>query len=196
MAALLHTDAAPHAPAAPARIETARLRLRPFTAKDLDALHGMTGDPEVMRYIGERRPLSRDETRRALESMVAAFRRRGFGRWALEKRDGGGFAGYCGFSTVNEEVGVELAYMLPRGEWGRGLALEAARACLRYGFETLGLESVAGLTIRDNRRSRRVLERVGMSYRHDARFYGFDCVMYSVTRAEWRDDGSHFRVVP
>lgn len=195
VAALLHTDAEPAAPAACDRIETARLRLRMFEPADLDAMCEITSDPEVMRYIGCGRPLSREETQANLESIVAAFRRRGFGRWALERLEGGPVVGYCGLSMMNEEVGVELAYMLARSEWGRGLAAEAGRACLRYGFEKLGFESIAGLTISDNHRSRRVLERVGMKYRHDARFYGFDCVMYSATRDEWRDDGSYYRVI-
>ena len=79
--------------------------------------------------------------------------------------------------------------------WGTGLGTEAGGACLRYGFERLGLEAIAGLTMHDNRKSRRVLERLGMKYVRAARFHGFDCVWYSVSRRDWRDDGSFYRVV-
>lgn len=175
-------------------VETSRLRLRMFEPSDLDALCGMTRDPEVMRYIGYGHTLLREETRANLTNIISAFRRRGFGRWALVLKETGALVGYCGLSSGNEEVGVELAYMLKRDVWGRGLALEAGRACLRYGFERLGLQSVAGLTRRDNHRSRRVLERLGMSFVCDAQFYGLDCVHYSVARDDWRDDGSLFRV--
>ena len=180
--------------AAAVRLETARLRLRMFRRDDLGALSGITSDPEAMRYIGYGRTLSRSETGTNLDSIIAAFRRRGFGRWALEKKETGEVVGYCGLSLGSEEVGVELAYLLARSEWGRGLASEAGRACLRYGFETLRLGSVAGLTLHDNRRSRRVLEGLGMSYVGPAHFYGFDCVHYAVTRRDWRDDGSPYRV--
>jgi ribosomal-protein-alanine N-acetyltransferase len=166
-----------------------------FTLDDLERMCAITRDPEVMRYIGYGRPLSRAETLANLESIVSAFRRRGFGRWALEKREGGGLVGYCGLSQGHDGPGVELAYMLAREEWGRGLAVEAGRACLRYGFERLGVESITGLTMHDNWRSRRVLERVGMKFQRDARFYGFDCVMYSIERRDWRDDGAHYRVI-
>jgi ribosomal-protein-alanine N-acetyltransferase len=195
VAALLHTDAGPAAPVASDRIETARMRLRMFAPSDLDAMCEITRDPEVMRYVGHGRPLTREETEANLTSIVSAFRRRGFGRWAIEKKDDGALIGYCGLSMGNEEVGVELAYMLARREWGSGLATEAGRACLRYGFERLGREAIAGLTMRDNHRSRRVLERVGMRYMHDACFYGFDCAMYSVNRRDWRDDGSYYRLI-
>lgn len=195
VAATLHTDAEPWAPFAADRLETERLRLRVFTPEDLDPMCEITSDPEVMRYIGHGRPLSREETEANLKSIVSAFRRRGFGRWALERKDDGALVGYCGLSQGYEQVGVELAYLLARGAWGSGIATEAGRACLRYGFERLKVESIAGLTMHDNRRSRRVLERVGMKYLRAARFYGFDCVMYAIARSEWRDDGSYYRVI-
>jgi ribosomal-protein-alanine N-acetyltransferase len=195
VAVRLHTDAGPSAPFAADRVETARLRLRQFTPEDLDALCEITRDPEVMRYIGPGLPLSREETAANLGNLISAFSRRGFGRWALEKKAGGQLIGYCGLSLGLEEVGVEVAYMLARAEWGTGLATEAGRACLRYGFERLGLESIAGLTMHDNRKSRRVLERLGMKYVRAARFHGFDCAWYSVARRDWRDDGSFYRVV-
>jgi ribosomal-protein-alanine N-acetyltransferase len=194
VAATLHTDAAPSGIFNADRVETSRLRLRMFEPEDLDAMCEITRDPEVMRYIGYGHPLTREETRANLGSIVSAFRRRGFGRWALVLKETGALVGYCGLSRGNEAVGVELAYMLARGVWGRGLALEAGRACLRYGFERLGLREIAGLTLHDNRRSRRVLERLGMSFIRDAHFYGFDCVHYSVAREDWSDDGSLFRV--
>jgi ribosomal-protein-alanine N-acetyltransferase len=195
VAATLLTEHETETASAAVGLETARLRLRMFRREDLGALSAITSDPEAMRYIGHGRTLSRQETSVNLDSIIAGFRRRGFGRWALEKKGTGEVVGYCGLSLGSEEVGVELAYLLARSEWGRGLASEAGRACLRYAFETLGLGSVAGLTLHDNLRSRRVLEGLGMSYVGPAHFYGFDCVRYSVPRRDWRDDGSPYRVV-
>jgi RimJ/RimL family protein N-acetyltransferase len=195
LAATLHTDAGAQPPSAADEIETARLRLRMFRPADLDAMCEITRDPEVMRHIGHGHPLTREETRANLESIVAAFRRRGFGRWALESREAGALVGYCGLSRSSEEVGVELAYMLARGAWGRGLVHEAGRASLRYAFERLGVETVAGLTMHGNLRSRRVLERLGMRFVRDAHYYGFDCVQYRISRADWRADGSPYRLI-
>jgi RimJ/RimL family protein N-acetyltransferase len=197
VAATLHTDAEPSSGYfTHDEIETSRLRMRMFRPADLDAMSEITRDAEVMRYIGHGRPLTREETRDNLANIVAAFRRRGFGRWALELKETGALVGYCGLSRGNEEVGVEVAYMLARGAWGRGLVLEAGRASLRYGFERLGVGSIAGLTMQDNWRSRRVLERLGMAFVRDAHFYGFDCVHYSVSREDWRDDNALYRVSP
>jgi ribosomal-protein-alanine N-acetyltransferase len=176
-------------------IESARLRLRMFTPEDLDALAAIAADPEVMRYIGQGNPLTREEVESNLASIISAFRRRGFGRWAVVKKDSGAMVGYCGLIQGDRGVGVEVAYMLARSEWGRGLASEAARASLCYGFEHLGLDSIAALTRHENVRSRRVMERIGMRYVRDGRYYGYNCVCYSISRNEWRPDGSTYRVV-
>jgi RimJ/RimL family protein N-acetyltransferase len=165
-----------------------------FRPEDLDAMCEITRDPEVMRFIGHGHTMTREQTRANIESIVAAFRRRGFGRWALELKATGALVGYCGLTRGSEDAGVELAYMLARRAWGRGLAQEAGRACLRYGFERLAADAIAGLTFKDNLRSRRVLERLGMAFVGDAHFYGFDCVHYRVARADWRDDGSPYCV--
>jgi ribosomal-protein-alanine N-acetyltransferase len=176
-------------------LETARLLLRPFTPADVDELHQITRDPEVMRHIGDGHALTRAETGRNLAMIISAFERRGFGRWAVVPKETGALAGYCGLSMGNLEVGVELAYLLSRSEWGRGLATEAGAACLRYGFEQLGLGSIAALTRPDNVRSRRVMERLGMRYLRDGNYHGYSCVWYTIPRDEWRPDDSMYRVI-
>lgn len=196
VAATLHTDAPEVGATAVDELETSRLRLRVFRPEDLERLCEITRDPEVMRYIGYGHPLSREETEANLGKIMDGFRRRGYGRWALERRDTGVLVGYCGLSSGNPEVGIELAYMLAREEWGKGLALEAGRGALRYGFEALGVESIAGLTLRGNRRSRKVLERLGMKFIRDAYYFDFACVHYAVARADWRNDDSYYRVIP
>lgn len=193
--ATLYTEAPPEPAVAAYRIETARLRLRPFTPDDIDRMCEITRTPEVMRYIGYGHTLSREETSANLNLIMNGFRRRGYGRWALERRDTGALIGYCGLSSGNPEVGVELAYMLAHEEWGKGLALEAGRASLHYGFETLDLDSIAGLTLHGNSRSRAVLERLGMKFIREAHYYNFACVHYAIARVDWRNDASHYRVI-
>lgn len=175
-------------------LETARLRLRQFGMGDVDALARMTGDPVVMRYIAGGRPIGRAETEENLARIVEAFRRRGFGKWALVTKEDGELVGYCGLAAGSVDVGVELAYMLAKEHWGRGLITEASRACLRYGFEELGLAEVAALTKPGNLRSRRVLERLGMSFVKNGNYHGYDCVQYSISRDEFDPRGDYYRL--
>lgn len=195
VAAISHINNEPNDCTHMEELETARLRLRMFRREDCDALSAITRDPDVMRFIGEGRPLTREETEANLATIISAFRRRGFGRWAVTKKDGGPLVGYCGLSRSVDEVGVELAYLFTHSEWGKGLATEAAAATLRYGFEELGADSIAGLTRPDNMRSRRVLERLNMKYLRAAHFYGYSCAWYAISREDWRPDGSIYRVI-
>jgi ribosomal-protein-alanine N-acetyltransferase len=189
------TNEGPHALTRHAEVETARLRLRSFTHEDLDGLWRIASDPEVMRHMGDGVPFTRDVTLVNLTGIINAFERRGWGRWALEKRDGGGLIGYCGLAHGCEEIGVELVYLLARGEWGKGIATEAAAATLRYGFESLNFNSIAAVTRPNNWRSRRVMQRLGMSFERDACYHGYNCVCYRLAREDWRPaEGSIYRV--
>jgi RimJ/RimL family protein N-acetyltransferase len=175
-------------------LETARLRLRMFTPEDCEELSLITSDPVVMEHIADGRPLSEEETRFNLDSIINGFKRRGFGRWALINKERDRLIGYCGLASTIGEVGVEIAYLLARPYWGLGLASEAASACLRYGFEELQLDAIAGLTRPGNDRSRRVLERLGMKYLRHAYYHGYDCVHYSIARSEFRPQPTRYVV--
>lgn len=166
-------------------LETERLRLRMFSPGDSFELSSITRDPEVMRFIGEGRPISAEETAANLRSIINAFHRRGFGRWAVVHKESGRLVGYCGFSASIPAAGVELAYMLGRPFWGRGLATEAARACLRYAFEELRLPSVSAITRPGNLRSRRVMEHLGMKFLSEEVYLSYDCVHYAIDRDEF-----------
>lgn len=185
-------ESVPHAVNPFDELETARLRLRMFAPGDAFEFSAITRDPEVMRYIGEGRPISAQETATNLDSIINAFRRRGFGRWAVVHKHSGRLIGYCGFSTGISTAGIELAYMLARPFWGHGLATEAARACLRYGFEELRLPSISAITRPSNRRSRRVMEHLAMKFLCEEVYLSYDCVHYSIDRNDFAADDSTY----
>ena len=123
-------------------LETARLRLRRWRDDDLDAYARICADPEVMRYMGG--PLTRDETERRIEKIVRGWEERGFGLWAVEDKTSGAFIGRIGLlyheDWTEGEHKTEVGWLIERSRWGRGLATEGARASVRHGFETLGLD--------------------------------------------------------
>lgn len=95
------------------------------------------------------------------------FTRRGFGLWAVEVTGGAPFIGFIGLSVPPFDAPfmpcVELGYRLAFEHWGRGYATEGSRAALAFGFETLGLAEIVAMTAIGNQRSRRVMERLGMT---------------------------------
>jgi RimJ/RimL family protein N-acetyltransferase len=153
--------------AGPVIVDTERLTLRPWrAADDLPALAALCADAEVMRCIAPNRPLLPGESAALLERIEAHWRQHGYGLWAVEPRDHGGCIGFAGLAIPSflPDVlpAVEVGWRLDRAWWGRGLATEAARASVAYGFETLGLGSVVSIIDSRNGRSLRVAEKLGM----------------------------------
>lgn len=153
-------------------IETARLIIRPWRDEDRAPFAAMGQDPEVMRHLG---PLmSREASDAAVDRMMAMQKAIGHCFWALEARDGGAFLGFCGLKMA--PLGIrgltgfpEIGWRLARAAWGQGLASEAARACINWGWQQ-GMTRIVAMTVPDNRRSQAVMQRVGMSRRPDLDF--------------------------
>ena len=135
-------------------IETERLFIRPFTADDGEALFAMWGDPANERFLGTTPPQSVEEAR--------AWTRRGT-PWGVWERDTGELVGDCGLFP-NDDGNWELAYGFRRDRWGLGYATEAGRACVRYGFEQLGLTKIVADVPRGHAPSIRVLEKLGFQF--------------------------------
>lgn len=110
--------------------------------------------------------LSRAQSDDLIEAIEAGFEVNGFGLWALELREGGGFIGFAGLAVPGFEAhftpAVEVGWRLAREAWGKGYATEAGRAALAFGFEEAGLDQVVSFTTVANHRSRAVMERLGM----------------------------------
>ena len=140
---------------------TARLRFREMADDDLDAIAALLGSPEVMRYYP--RPKTRDEAQAWIDWTRDGYAKRGYGLWVIETHDGE-FVGDCGLTRqkVNDAPVMEVGYHLLPQHQGQGYAVEAARACVEFGFGQLGADHIVAIINPDNAPSRRVAERIGM----------------------------------
>lgn len=172
------------------KVETARLCLRMFTPSDTDDYFAMRSDPEVMRYIGTGVTSTREQTLTKLSWLLIQWETHGFGIWAVVDKGHQKLIGWCGLSFLDNTPDVEVGYGLARSCWGRGIALEAARASLRYGFEELRLKRIVAVAVPENTSSRRVMEKAGMHYVKPAHHYGVDVVYYEVGRESFHPDNS------
>jgi RimJ/RimL family protein N-acetyltransferase len=144
-------------------ISTLRLRLRCSAQADRDAFASMHADPEVMHDYGG--PISRRESDAKLDRYMAAYRKDGFSRWAVETL-GGDLLGYAGIMTSGPDhplgLHIQIGWRLMRHAWGFGYATEAARASLTDAFGRVGLDAVIAYTSPDNLRSQAVMARLQM----------------------------------
>ncbi len=146
-------------------IWTPRTLFRPATMQDVGELHRLWRDPAVRRYLWDDEEIPHARAEAAVREAVEGFGRHGFGLWIAERAEGGGTPiGFCGLRHLVGGPEVEVLYGVSPPEWGRGIATEMARAMLRYGFERAGLARVLGIADAENAASRRVLEKVGMTF--------------------------------
>ena len=178
--------------------DTPRLRLRAWCESDHAPFAAMNADHAVMEFFPA------VQSRAASDASIAVWRAQfaalGWSNWAVERRDSGEFIGFVGLSIPRRIFAfspcVEIGWRLARAQWGQGYASEAARAALRVGFERIGLDEIVSFTALNNRRSRAVMERIGLrdaqlAFEHPAVPPGnalrAHC-LYRITRAQWRDD--------
>jgi RimJ/RimL family protein N-acetyltransferase len=147
-------------------IQTARLRLRRWRPDDRPAFARLNADPRVMEHFPS--VLTREASDALADLIDLHFERHGYGLWAVEIPGTAPFAGFIGLSVPAFAAPftpcVEIGWRLAAGHWGCGYAVEGARAVLACAFDTLDLDEVVSFTVPANVRSRRVMERIGMSH--------------------------------
>ena len=146
----------------PPTLETVRLRLRPLSMGDLEALHAIQSDPVHMRFYPH--PFSLDESRAWIERMQARYEEVGFALLGVEDLATGEFLGNVGphVQHVDDVDEVELGWSITPTRAREGIATEAAAACRDWAFATLDIDRVISLILPENEPSRGVAERLGM----------------------------------
>ena len=180
----------------PVILKTKRLLLRPWKAEDFEAFAKLNADPRVMEFFPS--TLTRKESDEIANRRSKQVEEQGWGLWAVEIPGMAEFIGFIGIIPVPFEThftpAVEVGWRLAHEFWGKGYALEGAQACLKFGFETLHLEEIVSMTVPGNKRSIRVMEKLGM---HRNPSDDFDHpkvpegspfkrhVLYRIQRREW-----------
>jgi len=167
-------------------LQTQRLLLRPFRDTDIDAYAAMCADPDVMRYVGRRGVLSREDAWRQMAMLVGHWQLRGFGMWAVEELPTGDFVGRVGLHYPDGWPDREIGWALARQHWSKGFGFEACRAALTHAFDTLQWERAISLIDPANHRSIRLAERIGERFDREVEVQGHRVALYSVERTSWR----------
>lgn len=166
--------------------ETDRLFLRAMTVDDADAFFAINSDPDVMRYTHEPMLGSVEEARQAIAD-YPDFDSVGYGRWGCVLKESHQMIGFCGLKYLDDLDVVDVGYRLLPKHWGRGLATEACRTSIQFGFDVLKLDRIMGLVLPENHRSIRVLEKAGLDLDDEKRYQGEQVLFYSIHRETWQD---------
>lgn len=138
--------------------------LRQWKISDLEPFAQLNADPEVMEYFP--RLKTKEESYKAAAFMSDHIEKHGWGCWAVGLKENDEFIGFIGLEAVDFETkftpAIEIGWRIASKYWGKGYATEGALCALRYGFETLKLEEIVSFTAEGNKRSRALMERIGM----------------------------------
>jgi RimJ/RimL family protein N-acetyltransferase len=164
----------------PLPLETERLRLRPAAMDDLDTWLAIARDTE-QEWWGQ--PSStRDDARANLQKALSSQERHGFSLWPVELKTTREMIGLTGLQHLGDGPEIEVGYRFLRDHWGKGYATEAAHAAIRFAFDEVGLERIVAVTLPTNRRSRRVMEKCGLTFVGVMHVYGRAQVKYALSR--------------
>jgi len=153
-----------------------------FRESDLDGYAAMCGDPDVMRFLGDGYPLTRDEAWRNMALILGHWQLRGFGLWAVEERATGILAGRVGCWRPEGWPGTEIGWALRRDFWGRGFATEAAQTVMADAFVRLGFDHLISLIQPENGPSITVALRLGMRKEASTEIMGHPALVYGIGR--------------
>ncbi len=173
---------------------TGRLLLIPITEKLEEEIYELHNDPLVVRSLFDGGPPSREDTRVRVSQYAAAWRQTGFGFFAVYLKDGNGvpreFVGRSGLRYLDGTEEIEFGHVFFGRVSGQGIAAEAGRAVLKFGFEELGVDRIVAVVRPANERGLKALARIGFRYVGDRKHYGRMMKYFSVTASEHRASGA------
>lgn len=147
-------------------LKTPRLVLRQWNDADKEHFARINADPRVMEFFPAR--LTRGQSDALVAKLEAHFRKHGFGIYAAELRSNNAFIGFVGLNVPSFRAHftpcIEIGWRLSPDVWGQGLATEGAQAVVKYGRNVLRLKEIVSFTVPLNVRSRRIMEKIGMSH--------------------------------
>jgi [ribosomal protein S5]-alanine N-acetyltransferase len=166
-------------------IQTDHLTLRPLELADAEVLHCIYQTEGVLRYFPTTTPPPLARVQRFVLSQQEHWDKYGYGNWGILPEGERQIAGWAGLQFLPELNETEVGYLLDSPFWGQGYATEAARACLRFGFEHCVLDHIIALVHPDNAASRRIVEKCGMNYEETIHIWGVNLMRHRIDAARW-----------
>ena len=174
-------------------LETPRLLLREMEPSDAEDMLRLHSNAEVQLYTGDPTIFTYEGIEDKIKEKSEEYRTYGYGRWITILKEGMQFVGWAGLSYLPEFDEIDLGYRFLPEFWGQGLATEASRAILKYGFEVLQLERIIAMAMEENIGSIRVMQKVGMQFEKQAPYQpgSIDVVWYSLSRKDYEKSVVH-----
>jgi RimJ/RimL family protein N-acetyltransferase len=144
-------------------LETERLRLRELTLDDTAFIIELVNSPGWLKFIGDRNVKSEEQAKAYLQNgPLKSYRENGFGLSLVETKEGNRKIGMCGILKRDTLEHPDIGYALLPEFTGNGYAFEMAHAMLQYATGQLKLPTICAITVPENARSIKILEKLGL----------------------------------
>lgn len=172
------------------KIETERLILRELLFSDAEAMFKMDNNPNVHTYLGTNPTKTIDDVNDFISNVRTEYVVNKIGRFAILHKDTNEFIGWAGLKFVTEPENelvnfFDLSYRLQEEHWGKGYAQEAAKAWLDYGFFKLKKGTIYASAHVENKKSRKILERIGMQLKSEYMWKDTPCVWFELNKYDY-----------
>lgn len=148
---------------------------------DVENIYLLNMDPDVIKYTGDLPFNSIEETKIFLMD-YDQYKKYGVGRLAVENKVSGEFMGWCGLKYTWDNDTYDIGFRFFKKYWNQGYATEAAKACIEFGFQKIGMPFIVGRAMKRNVASIKVLEKSGLTYYKDNPCGGEDGVIYKIDK--------------
>jgi len=166
-------------------LESERLYLRNLVKEDFPLFYHLDSDPIVMRYITT--PRTEEEARARMEKSFVQYKdKTGFGKWMAVEKSTERAIGWFVLTPLDGTDQIEIGYRLKEEFWGKGYATEMSKVILQYGFETLNLDRIVGITHLENDASGNVLKKIGLGYVGKDFYYNIHVHFYELLKANYK----------
>ncbi|UOU96806.1 GNAT family N-acetyltransferase [Chryseobacterium daecheongense] len=148
------------------QLETQRLILRNFEAYDADRMFLLDSNPEVMKYIGMPPLNDKKDSEKVIQMIQQQYIDNGVGRLAVIEKESGLLIGWSGLKLLTDPINgyqniYDLGYRFLPEFWGKGYALESAKASLDFGFNNLKTDIIYAHAHSENNGSNHILKKLG-----------------------------------
>ncbi len=152
-------------------IETERLLLREMNEEDAPFMFDLLNSPGWLEFIGDRKINTLDDARNHInQKYISMYEKFGFGLWLVENKEDGISIGTCGLIKRPQLDDVDIGFAFMQEFTGMGYAYEAASATMKYGKERLNIDKIVAITVIENKRSIKLLNKLGLKFAGNAGF--------------------------
>lgn len=161
--------------------------MEPFEARHMAGMIALHGNYEAMARTQYGRE-SEDQARSTLTKYLQTWAQENWGTWVIRKGPEGEIIGECGLRKKCGPQPVSLRFVLLKSFRGKGLATLCAQKILTHSFQNSRLESIIGVTRKNNPASRKVMEKIGMKFIRETTEEGQDLLIFRCTSKQWLED--------